>query len=67
LVAANIYSANIWEVTSGQLVSDFERARYALAVAISPDGKRLAFAEADSTIEVFDAETSKWLFEIKRH
>ncbi|MDT4895213.1 MAG: eukaryotic-like serine/threonine-protein kinase [Acidobacteriota bacterium] len=65
LIAANNYSARMWEVSSGKVI--FDLAQFALTVAVSPDSKRFALGKTDFTIEIFDAETGKPLLEIARH
>ncbi|HUQ34692.1 MAG TPA: protein kinase [Pyrinomonadaceae bacterium] len=67
LIAANTYSARMWEVSSGKVISDFKEAQFALTVAVSPDGKRFALGRINFTIEIFDTETGKPLLEIARH
>jgi RNA polymerase sigma factor (sigma-70 family) len=56
----------IWAVASGQLLRtiDFADPRnYPLAIAISPDGKRVAAASSNRTVRVFDVGTGEVLWQ----
>ncbi len=68
LIAARNDAAVIWEIsTDSKSILTFEKFKNSLAVAISPDGTKLAFGMQDSTIQILDAQTNKLLSDIHQH
>lgn len=54
----------IWEVPSGRHIATLQSTTPATAVAISPDGSRVAVSHKQSGVDVWDAAAGKLLFEI---
>ena len=56
----------VWEASSGKLVTSFNATAWrVLALAYTPDGKRLVTGGYDSQVRVWDAQTGKKLMEMK--
>lgn len=66
LAASKDTSSRLWDIASGRVLFKFDKAT-SLAAAVSPDGKRYAFALAEPRIRVFNANPVKQVLEIARH
>lgn len=61
-------SIRIWDLTTGKcLTASKDHSSSVLAVAITPDGKRLLSGEGDGSVNVWDASSSKRLAKLDGH
>ncbi len=68
LVASGRWDVRIWNAATGaEVMTMEEHSSAAYDVAFSPDGKRIASANADATIRVFDVATGGELLILRRN
>jgi WD40 repeat protein len=61
-------AAHMWEIGSGKQVKRFDgHTGLVLALALSPDGRRLITAGDDKSIRIWDVATGKELHKLQGH
>ena len=66
--AADHEALQIWDVETGQIAQEFaEHPDHVVAVALSPDGKRVLEGNWDSNLRLWDIESGKELMQLQGH
>lgn len=60
-------TAQVWEVTSGKLISSLNRGNSVNALSFSPDGKLVVTASADGTAQVWETESGEPVGQLLKH
>jgi WD40 repeat protein len=67
VTASRDCSARVWEVTSGEPISELEHSDDVYDAAFSPDGKLVVTASGDGSARVWEARTGHRLADLREH
>jgi WD40 repeat protein/serine/threonine protein kinase len=59
LTTAGAAGARAWDAATGKIAVNFPRSRSAIAIAVSPDGTRVATDQQDHQVQIYEMPTGK--------